>query len=77
MQKVPASEIANRIVALQALLKKNRVDVAVLRQNADFVSILLARFRILTSLCPPRQPGFPCAVKPRRGLEAEQSPRVP
>ncbi len=35
MQTVPASEIANRIVALQALLKKNRVDAAVIRQNAD------------------------------------------
>jgi Xaa-Pro dipeptidase len=32
---VPASEIANRIVALQALLRKNGVDAAVIRQNAD------------------------------------------
>ena len=35
MQTVPASEIANRIVALQALLKKNGVDAAIIRQNAD------------------------------------------
>ncbi len=35
MQIVPASEIANRIVALQALLRENRVDAAVIRQNAD------------------------------------------
>jgi len=35
LQTVPASEIANRIVALQALLKKNGVDAAVVRQNAD------------------------------------------
>ncbi len=32
---VPASEIANRIVALQALLRKDGIDVAVIRQNAD------------------------------------------
>ena len=32
---VPANEIANRIVALQALLRENRVDAAVIRQNAD------------------------------------------
>ncbi len=35
MQMIPASEIANRIVALQALLRKNRVDAAIIRQNAD------------------------------------------
>ncbi len=35
MQIVPTSEIANRIVALQALLRKNGVDAAVIRQNAD------------------------------------------
>ena len=35
MQIIPASEIANRIVALQALLRENRVDAAVIRQNAD------------------------------------------
>ena len=35
MQTVPASEIANRIVALQALLKKSGVDAAIIRQNAD------------------------------------------
>ena len=35
MRIVPASEIANRIVALQALLRKDRVDAAVIRQNAD------------------------------------------
>jgi Xaa-Pro aminopeptidase len=35
LQTVPASEIANRIVALQALLKKNGVDAAIIRQNAD------------------------------------------
>ena len=35
LETVPASEIANRIVALQALLKKNGVDAAVIRQNAD------------------------------------------
>ena len=35
MQTVPSSEIANRIVALQALLKKKNVDAAVIRQNAD------------------------------------------
>ncbi len=35
MQTVPTKEIARRIVALQALLKKNRVDAAIIRQNAD------------------------------------------
>ncbi len=35
MEKVPASEIANRIVALQAILEKNGIDAAVIRQNAD------------------------------------------
>ncbi len=35
MENVPASEIANRIVALQALLEKNGIDAAVIRQNAD------------------------------------------
>ncbi len=35
MQKVPAREIADRIVALQALLRKARIDAAVIRQNAD------------------------------------------
>jgi Xaa-Pro aminopeptidase len=35
LQIIPASEIANRIVALQALLRKNGVDAAVIRQNAD------------------------------------------
>ena len=35
MEKVPASEIANRIVALQELLKNNGVDAAIIRQNAD------------------------------------------
>ena len=35
MQTVPAGEIANRIVALQSLLKTKNVDAAVIRQNAD------------------------------------------
>ncbi len=35
MQIVPMSEIANRIVALQTLLKNNEVDLAIIRQNAD------------------------------------------
>lgn len=35
MQTVPASEIANRIVAFQALLVKAGADAAVIRQNAD------------------------------------------
>ncbi|MGA2025500.1 MAG: Xaa-Pro peptidase family protein [Syntrophobacteraceae bacterium] len=35
MQIIPAGEIANRIVALQTLLRKNGVDAAVIRQNAD------------------------------------------
>ncbi len=35
MQIIPASEITNRIVALQALLRENGVDAAVIRQNAD------------------------------------------
>jgi Xaa-Pro aminopeptidase len=35
MQTVPASEIANRIVVLQELLKKKDVDSAVIRQSAD------------------------------------------
>jgi Xaa-Pro aminopeptidase len=35
MQNVPASEIANRIVAFQALLDKSEVDLAIIRQNAD------------------------------------------
>ena len=35
MQTVPASEIANRIVAFQALLAKTGADAAVIRQNAD------------------------------------------
>lgn len=35
MQTVPASEIANRIVTLQALLEKSNIDAAVIRQNAD------------------------------------------
>ena len=35
MHKVPMSEIANRVVALQALLKQNQVDAAIIRQNAD------------------------------------------
>jgi len=35
LQTVPASEIACRIVAFQALLKKNGVDAAIIRQNAD------------------------------------------
>jgi Xaa-Pro aminopeptidase len=35
LQTIPASEIANRIVALQALLREKRVDAAVIRQNAD------------------------------------------
>jgi Xaa-Pro aminopeptidase len=35
LQIVPASEIANRIVALQALLAKNGTDAAIIRQNAD------------------------------------------
>ncbi len=35
MQKVPSTEIADRIVSLQALLSRNKVDAAVIRQNAD------------------------------------------
>ena len=35
MQNVPASEIANRIVALQTLLESQEVDLAIIRQNAD------------------------------------------
>ncbi|NLJ28025.1 MAG: aminopeptidase P family protein, partial [Deltaproteobacteria bacterium] len=35
MLKIPMSEIAARIVALQFLLVKNGVDAAVIRQNAD------------------------------------------
>lgn len=35
LQKVPATEIANRIVELQALLQKRNIDAAVIRQNAD------------------------------------------
>ncbi len=32
---IPANEIANRIATLQALLRENGVDAAVIRQNAD------------------------------------------
>jgi Xaa-Pro aminopeptidase len=35
LEKVPASEIANRIIMLQGLLRENGVDVALIRQNAD------------------------------------------
>jgi Xaa-Pro dipeptidase len=35
MQKTPMTEIASRIVALQALLVKQEVDLAIIRQNAD------------------------------------------
>jgi Xaa-Pro dipeptidase len=35
MPRVPMSEIANRVVALQMLLAKNNIDVAIIRQNAD------------------------------------------
>ena len=35
MLKVPTSEIADRIVAIQSLLTKNQVDAAIVRQNAD------------------------------------------
>lgn len=35
LQKVPSTEIADRIVSLQALLSRNNVDAAVIRQNAD------------------------------------------
>ncbi len=35
MIKIPMSEIAARLVSLQALLAKNGVDVALIRQNAD------------------------------------------
>jgi len=35
LQTVPANEIANRIVAFQALLAKAGADAAVIRQNAD------------------------------------------
>lgn len=35
MLKVPMGEIANRLVALQALLIKNEIDAAIIRQNAD------------------------------------------
>lgn len=35
MLKVPTSEIANRIVAIQALLQKSETDAAIIRQNAD------------------------------------------
>lgn len=35
MIKVPMSEIANRLASLQALLQRDEVDAAVIRQNAD------------------------------------------
>ena len=35
MITVPGSEIASRLVALQSLLQKHEVDVAIIRQNAD------------------------------------------
>lgn len=35
MVNVPAEEIASRIVALQALLQKESIDAAIIRQNAD------------------------------------------
>ena len=35
MEKVPASEIANRTAKLQALLRESGVDAAIIRQNAD------------------------------------------
>lgn len=35
MIRIPIEEVANRIVALQALLAKQEVDAAVIRQNAD------------------------------------------
>jgi Xaa-Pro dipeptidase len=35
MQTVPTTEIADRIVALQALLDAHQVDLAIIRQNAD------------------------------------------
>ncbi|MGC8495547.1 MAG: aminopeptidase P family N-terminal domain-containing protein, partial [Syntrophobacteraceae bacterium] len=35
MERVPASEIANRIIMLQALLREEGVDAAIIRQNAD------------------------------------------
>lgn len=35
MEKVPAGEIAKRLVALQALLKEHELDAAIIRQNAD------------------------------------------
>jgi Xaa-Pro dipeptidase len=35
LEKVPASEIANRIITLQVLLRENGVEGAVIRQNAD------------------------------------------
>ncbi len=37
MQTVQAKEIAPRIVALQALLRENEVDAAIIRQNADLL----------------------------------------
>ncbi len=35
MLRVPTSEIANRLVAFQALLAKNDIDAAIIRQNTD------------------------------------------
>jgi Xaa-Pro dipeptidase len=35
MMRVPMTEIAGRIVALQALLSKSGIDAAIIRQNAD------------------------------------------
>jgi Xaa-Pro aminopeptidase len=35
MLKVPIGEIAERIVAIQALLTRNEIDAAIIRQNAD------------------------------------------
>ncbi|MDA8306448.1 MAG: aminopeptidase P family N-terminal domain-containing protein, partial [Deltaproteobacteria bacterium] len=35
MLKIPAEEIANRIVSFQRLLANNGTDVAIIRHNAD------------------------------------------
>ena len=35
MHKIPMSEIANRVVAMQALLTQHAIDAAIIRQNAD------------------------------------------
>ena len=56
MLKVPMSEIANRLVALQALLAKHDVDAAIIRQNADlfyFTSTVQDAHLIVPASGPP------------------------